>query len=79
MSDAEPPVLCPLVREGGATVCPAGLAVPPGSVLTRSVLRSVAVLVLLLMAVTGINLWWTAREVRDVNQSRCAVVQEAAR
>ncbi len=60
---------CDLVKEGPALTCPAGLPVPRGTVLTRSVLRSVAILVLLSLLVTGANLLFTAHE---VNASRTA-------
>lgn len=51
------------VPGGEGTTCPAGLPVPRGSVLTWGILRSVAVLALLGLLLTGANLWWTAREV----------------
>ena len=53
---------CDLVKEGPGLTCPAGLPVPRGTVLTRSVLRSAAVLIILTLLVTGLNLWWTARQ-----------------
>ena len=50
------------MKEGPGLTCPAGLPVPRGTVLTRSVLRSAAVLIILTLLVTGLNLWWTARQ-----------------
>jgi hypothetical protein len=64
---------CDLVKEGPALTCPAGLPVPRGTVLTRGALRSVAVLVLLALLVTGANLLWTAHV---VNSSRSSQQQE---
>jgi hypothetical protein len=55
------------VKEGDGLTCPAGLPVPRGTVLTRSVLRSVAILVVLAIALAGLNLLWTAHEVRANN------------
>ena len=59
-------------------MCPAGLAVPKGTVLVRSTLRSIAVLAILGFIITGINLMWTAHEVRIVNESRCSVLASYA-
>ena len=59
----KPTHACDLVKEGPGTTCPAGLPVPRGTVLTRSALRSVAILVLLSLLVTGANLLFTAHEV----------------
>ena len=56
---------CDLIKEGGGLTCPAGLPVPRGTVLTRRALRSVAILVVLGLLVTGANLLWTAHEVRS--------------
>lgn len=65
MTDNDQP-LCPLVKEGGdVLVCPAGLAVPLGTVLARRTLRSVAALVVVAILLTGVNLLWTAHEVRS--------------
>ncbi|GEM_PF-6404116 len=64
------PAMCPLVREGNAATCPAGLDVPRGTMLTRGALRSVAVLVLLALLVTGANLLWTAHTVRSFQSSQ---------
>ena len=61
---------CDLIKEGGGLTCPAGLPVPRGTVLTRKMLRSVAILVLLAMLVTGANLLWTAHEVRSFRSSQ---------
>ena len=73
VNDREPAV-CPLVKEGSATACPAGLAVPRGTMITRRALRSVAILVLLGLLVTGANLLFTAHLVREDNQQRCSTV-----
>ena len=64
---AKPTHACDLIKEGPGLTCPAGLPVPRGTVLTRSALRSVAILVLLSLLVTGANLLFTAHE---VNASR---------
>lgn len=69
---------CDLVKEGPALTCPAGLPVPRGTVLTRGALRSVAVLVLLALLVTGANLLWTAHEVRANDQQRCGSLTQTA-
>lgn len=61
---------CDLVKEGDGLTCPAGLPVPRGTVLTRSVLRSVAVLVLVAIVLGGLNLLWTAHEVRADNAAQ---------
>ena len=67
--------LCPLVKEGGSgVICPAGLAVPIGTVLTRRTLRSVAILVILGLLMTAANLFWTAHEVQAADQARCGTV-----
>jgi hypothetical protein len=75
VTDLPTPKVCDLVKEtpGGCT-CPAGLPVPHGTVLTRRTLRSVAFLVLLALAVTGVNLLYTAHAVNSDNQQRCASV-----
>jgi len=59
---AKPTHACDLIKEGPGLTCPAGLPVPRGTVLTRRTLRSVAILVLLGLLVTGANLLWTARQ-----------------
>ena len=64
--------LCDLVKEDSGPTCPAGLPVPHGTVLTRRTLRSVAVLVLLALLVTGANLLYTAHEVQAVQSSQQA-------
>ena len=69
---------CDLVKEGPGATCPAGLPVPRGTVLTRSVLRSAAVLILLVMLVTGANLLWTAHAVNSF-QSNQRQEQQAQR
>lgn len=69
---------CDLVKEGSGLTCPAGLAVPRGTVLTRSALRSVAALVLLGLMVTGVNLLWTAHLVRQDSRQRCGTVVASA-
>ena len=61
---------CDLVKEGPALTCPAGLPVPRGTGLTRRTLRSVAVLVLLGLLVTGANLLWTAHAVSSYKTSQ---------
>ena len=66
----KPTHACDLVKEGPGLTCPAGLPVPRGTVLARRTLRSVAVLVLLALLVTGINLLWTAHEVRAFSSSQ---------
>ena len=65
---------CDLVKEGPGLTCPAGLPVPRGTVLTRSALRSVGVLLVLGLMVMGLSLFWTAHEVRVNNQRACAIV-----
>ena len=60
----KPTHACDLVKEGPGLTCPAGLPVPRGTVLTRRTLRSVAVLVLVAIMLAGLNLLWTAHEVR---------------
>ena len=67
-----PAQACDLINEGAAATCPAGLPVPRGSVLTRQPLRSVAVLVLVALLVTGANLLWTAHAVRSFQSSQQA-------
>ena len=69
---------CDLVKEGPGLTCPAGLPVPRGTVLTRSALRSFAVLALLALLVTGANLLWTAHVVNSNDQQRCASVEADA-
>lgn len=66
--------MCPLVKEGSTVTCPAGLAVPRGTMLTRHTLRSVAILALLGLLVTGANLLFTAHLVREDNQQRCGSI-----
>jgi hypothetical protein len=68
------PCACRLVKEGDGATCPAGLAVPHGTVTTRRTLRSVAILVILGLLVTGANLLYTAHAVQDGNQDRCSTV-----
>ena len=65
---------CDLVKEGPGLTCPAGLPVPRGTVLTRSAIRSAAVLLVLGLLVMGLSLLWTAREVRVNNQRACSIV-----
>ena len=65
---------CDLVKEGPGLTCPAGLPVPRGTVLTRSALRSVGVLLVLGLLVMGLSLFWTAHEVRVNNQRACSIV-----
>ena len=71
----KPTHACDLIKEGPDLTCPAGLPVPRGTVLARGTLRSVAVLVLLGLLVTGANLLWTAHA---VNSYRTAQQQAAA-
>ena len=66
----KPTHACDLIKEGDDLTCPAGLPVPRGTVLARRTLRSVAVLVLLALLVTGANLLWTAHEVRSFQSSQ---------
>ena len=66
--------LCDVVKETPGPTCPAGLPVPRGTVLTRTTLRSVAVLVVLGLLVTCANLRWTAHVVRSSDQQRCSSV-----
>lgn len=70
----KPTHACDLVKEGPGLTCPAGLPVPRGTVLTRTTLRSVAVLVVLGLLVTGANLLWTAHVVQSSDRQRCASV-----
>ena len=70
----KPTHACDLIKEGPDLTCPAGLPVPRGTVLARRTLRSVAVLVLLGLLVTGANLLWTAHVVNADNQQRCTSV-----
>jgi len=72
---AKPTHACDLIKEGPGLTCPAGLPVPRGTVLTRRALRSVAILVLLGLLVTGANLLWTAHA---VNSYRASQQQAAA-
>ena len=75
MTDLPKPThACDLIKEGSGLTCPAGLPVPRGTALTRSALRSVAVLVLIGLLVTGANLLWTAHVVRTDNGNRCGTV-----
>ena len=67
---AKPTHACDLIKEGPALTCPAGLPVPRGTVLTRRTLRSVAVLVLLGLLVTGANLLYTAHAVSSYKTSQ---------
>ena len=74
MTDKEAP-MCPLVKEGGGSVvCPAGLAVPIGTVLARRTLRSVAILVITGFLITCANLLWTAHVVQADDRARCGTV-----
>ena len=67
----KPDNACDLIKDGGSgTTCPAGLPVPRGTVLSRRTLRSVAILVLLGLLVTGANLLWTAHAVRSFQSSQ---------
>ena len=66
----KPTHACDLVKEGPGLTCPAGLPVPRGTVLTRSALRSVAILVLLAIVLAAANLLWTAHEVRADNAAQ---------
>ena len=68
------PCACRLVKEGDGGTCPAGLPVPHGTVTTRRTLRSVAILVLLGLLITGANLLYTAHAVQAGNQDRCASI-----
>ena len=61
---------CDLVKESDGPTCPAGLPVPRGTVLTRRTLRSVAILVVLGLLVTGVNLLWTAHAVNSFRVSQ---------
>ena len=73
VNDREPAV-CPLVKEGSAVTCPAGLTVPRGTMLTRHALRSVAALLLLGLLVTAANLLFTAHLVQEDNRQRCGSI-----
>jgi hypothetical protein len=70
----KPTHACDLIKEGDSLTCPAGLPVPRGTVLTRSALRSIAILVLLGLLVTAANLLWTAHVVNADNQQRCGAL-----
>ena len=73
MTDLPKPThACDLIKEGDGLTCPAGLPVPRGTVLTRRTLRSVAILVLIGLLVTGANLLWTAHAVRSFQSSQQA-------
>lgn len=64
--------LCHVVREGAGTECAAGLPVPRGSVLTRTVLRSLAVLAVLGLVVTSAALILFARSLAGIRGDFCA-------
>ena len=75
LPDRKPVLACDLIKEeGSAATCAAGLPVPHGTVLTRRTLRSVAVLVVVALLVTGANLLYTAHVVQANNAARCGIV-----